>query len=1252
VKSSTPRVRRRGIGLCALTAALTVAVLPAPATADPATDPVSTPGGIAWPSGLPDTADVTLVTGDRVEVRTNPDGRTAVSVTPTDGSGTFNTRTDLDGDLYVYPSDAGPYLAEGLLDDELFNVTRLVREGHDDAHAGSIPVIVDYSGTPSGKTTTARTDSLPGTEAAVPLTTLGASATAVEKDEAPDFFEALTEDSRIERIWLDAQVQVQLDESVPLIGAPLAWDSGFDGTGVTIAVLDSGYDMDHPDLADAVVGSKSFIEDETVQDGHGHGTHVAGTVAGSGAASEGTHKGVAPGADLLIGKVLADDGSGPFSGVILGAEWAIEQGADIISMSLGGKTTAATDPVSQAVDALSEESGVLFIIAAGNEGGNILGTPGIADRALTVGATDNQDVVADFSSRGPRSDGILKPEISAPGVGIVAPRAAGTSMGTPVNEYYTGANGTSMATPHVSGVAALLAQQHPDWEAEQLKDALVSTSHTLWDQSLHDTGSGRVDAANAVTTQVYATGVTDFGTVTVDDGTVERTVTYTNVGDTDVTLDLSLDMVRQLETVPGAVSVSADSVTVPANGTAEVTVTLDATLDEYGPYGGNLTAVDGDTGISTAVHYIKEVPRQAVTVNVWNRQGEAPSSVEIILFEVTGKARVAAQHLMSNDSSHTFQVPAGNYTVAARIVQTHQSLNFAEDTDYYFEPEVSVTEGVTLTADARDAVDITADITDERQELLGNSIMVLAQREREDGVGMAFGHIATTAGSDATYGAIPSQTTAVHGTFSLHADIGLATPKYTARFRADRKWVTLPLITNQLSDRFGGKREFVAIPVGAGEDADYEDRDVTGALAVISAPFDMATVDRAVANGAVATLFVRDDDEAALDLLHLGMADAPILGAPYDTSAALRELAATGAPFDVTVEGHLDESVGYLVPLDVFDAIPEDLTVVAKRRDFAALTNDVRASGPGQVTVEALHTWRTDQAVSVQATTFKYTPSERTEYLFADGMIYQQFLGTTLFAGPSMYDVPRGYRAGQKYKSDWYHGPLVPGADPASACAFCRTSDQIGFDVVSITDSDSNHFGLMPTEVTYQRDGVKVSGLESLAVPGTAEYRVDATTTPYTSPNAPLWAQIDTSWTFVSSAPTRGTVDGCAEKFGSSSQCAALPVILTGYDMKLDEHNSARADKQFKFDLLTERPPGCDRDSRIAGVEVEVSYDDGATWVSADKVKRDNRGGEHSVTVKHPKISATSGYVSLRIAVWDDEGNRTEQSIIRAYALR
>src|SRR5690606_16016887 len=124
-----------------------------------------------------------------------------------------------------------------------------------------------------------------------------------------------------------------------------------------------------------------------------------------------------------------------------------------------------TEPQDQAVDQLTAQTGALFVIAAGNSGPNsqTVSSPGSADTALTVAAVDRSDRLANFSSRGPRrGDGALKPEIAAPGVGIVAARAGGAQIG----DLYTSSTGTSMATPHVAGAAAILAQKYPDWTPE------------------------------------------------------------------------------------------------------------------------------------------------------------------------------------------------------------------------------------------------------------------------------------------------------------------------------------------------------------------------------------------------------------------------------------------------------------------------------------------------------------------------------------------------------------------------------------------------------------------------------------------------------------------------------------------------------------------------------------------------------------------------------------------------------------------
>ncbi|WP_244219249.1 S8 family serine peptidase [Streptomyces globisporus] len=244
---------------------------------------------------------------------------------------------------------------------------------------------------------------------------------------------------------------------------------------------------------------------------------VGGSGVGSGSGS--TRRGVAPGAWLLVGKVLGDDGFGSWSQVIAGMEWAVEQGADVVNMSLGSSGASdGTDPMSLALNDLSRRSGALFVVAAGNDGEQgprTVGSPGAADAALTVGAVDRNDSLAPFSSRGPRrGDEAVKPDVTAPGVGIVAARAAGTAMGSPVDEHYVAASGTSMATPHVAGAAALLAQRHPEWTAARLKDALISSAVTVDGQKVTEQGGGRIDARAAVLGAVSATGTLALGPFT------------------------------------------------------------------------------------------------------------------------------------------------------------------------------------------------------------------------------------------------------------------------------------------------------------------------------------------------------------------------------------------------------------------------------------------------------------------------------------------------------------------------------------------------------------------------------------------------------------------------------------------------------------------------------------------------------------------------------------------------------------------
>ncbi|HFB52734.1 MAG TPA: alkaline serine protease [Anaerolineae bacterium] len=315
----------------------------------------------------------------------------------------------------------------------------------------------------------------------------------------PDAIEALSDRDEIEFIWADLPVHTCLDVSVPKIGVPAVWDAGFTGAGIKLAIVDTGIDPTHPDFSGRIVARKNFAGGSK-NDENGHGTHVASIAAGTGSKSGGKYRGVAPGAELYIAKVLDASGSGSMSGVMSGVEWAVEQGAQVVNLSLGSVGPCdGTDALSTLCDTAVRDHGVVLCVAAGNEGpgASTVGSPGCARLVITVGASSDTDAIASFSSRGPTGDGRVKPDIVFPGVGIVAAQAAGTQLGTVVEPGYISLSGTSMATPHASGSACLLLQANGSLTPAQIKSALRNTAVDL-NQPANEQGAGRANVFAAL----------------------------------------------------------------------------------------------------------------------------------------------------------------------------------------------------------------------------------------------------------------------------------------------------------------------------------------------------------------------------------------------------------------------------------------------------------------------------------------------------------------------------------------------------------------------------------------------------------------------------------------------------------------------------------------------------------------------------------------------------------------------------------
>jgi len=267
-----------------------------------------------------------------------------------------------------------------------------------------------------------------------------------------------------------------------------------------VAVLDSGVAAD-PDLvqpANRILASVNFADERSVNDPGGHGTHVAGIIAGNGTRSDGAFVGIAPQANIVDVRVLSRTGSGRISSVVRGIEWVLAHRATynirVMNLSFGAPTPTSyrTDPMSAAVE-IAWRNGLVVVVASGNggPGGNTVASPGIDPYAITVGATDDHgtvsprdDTLAPFSSWG-SADSNAKPDLVAPGRRIVSIRVPGSALDAlfpdrvvvaPNGSTYMRLSGTSMATPVVAGAVALLLQRRPDLTPDQVKALLVATT--------------------------------------------------------------------------------------------------------------------------------------------------------------------------------------------------------------------------------------------------------------------------------------------------------------------------------------------------------------------------------------------------------------------------------------------------------------------------------------------------------------------------------------------------------------------------------------------------------------------------------------------------------------------------------------------------------------------------------------------------------------------------------------------------------
>ncbi|MER5312029.1 S8 family serine peptidase [Streptomyces sp. NPDC002773] len=1200
-------------------------------------------------------ATVTLVTGDRVVVTHDADGNPAATALPREDGTVPLVQTRRSGqDLYVYPEDATDALAAGRVDEQLFNVTGLVRQGYDDAATTTLPLIAVY-GTDLARSVPAAPR---GARRGQVLKTIDGVALAAEKKQAATFWAELNAPaaraaSGITKLWLDRKVQATLERSTKQVHAPEAWAAGYDGTGTKVAVLDTGADAEHPDLKGRVTASENFTDSETAGDRQGHGTHTLSTVGGSGAASGGRNKGVAPGAALLNGKVLNDSGSGAASWIIAGMEWAVAQGADVVSMSLGSPVpTDCTDPMSAAAEELAQNEGTLFVVAAGNTGPtlNTVSSPGCAPGVLTVGATDRDDSTAYFSSRGPTIvQHTLKPEIAAPGVGISAAAAGGRGI-----YAYQAMSGTSMATPHVAGAAALVKQRHPDWTGQQVKAALVASAESSVPGDVREVGGGRLDVKAAIDQTVLGSPAVQGGTYNWPQDRTDRTtvsVPYTNTSGAPVTLNLAVEKVTGNDGSRVRSSVARldrRTVTVPAGATVQVPLAVDPTahLDraQYGDVTGRVIAT-GNGGIHVSTPFSLYVEPETVTLRVKliDRRGEPATGASSL--DVIGTDDASGERRFNEGAAdQVYRLRPGSYFLSSFVTtpDAGEGATLNDSLSYLGRPQLELRKDTTVVLDARAAHQLSVK-TDKATELRGATLAFA--RSWDD----TWLHAGTAAGPRSIRSYYASvEGAADEGDFEFGSYWRAGAPQITSLRTTDG--LTLhPLTASLGSDNLDGTGSARLVDAGTGTPEELKAAGVQGRIALVRLPDGStgagALARNAKAAGAVAVVV----HHAAPGRWYPGGSftglGLPVLSVPSTEATALLGRLAAG---EVTLAWQATAKTPYVYNL----AFPETRAVRDDRnyrvRDGQLGRTDSVYGSAGITTdftdFPAAHR-PNGVTVSFGSLETVPAPGTRTEYHSTGDTAWSQMVNSSFPFGELMIGARHTYTPGEKRTERWYDGVIAPTAPRDTAGKPVLVSERQG-NLIGFANAmwgDSTHhaepgsFGDIGN-LRLSRDGELLGEnawpFGAFEVPAEAgTYTLEQNTMKIGSK---VWARstsVNSVWEFTS-------------KLDETVYSQGIPIIFPRYDLPEDGLKTLAATDGQHIGLTATGHAGY-TPAALTSAKLSYSYDGGTTWTEA---RVSQQGGHWTATVNH--TGAAGKPVTLRTELTDANGNSVTQTVVRAYDVR
>lgn len=1205
---------------------------PAPAAATPPGPP---PAGAS--AGGTEPRQLTLVTGDQVQV--NAQGAPVRFEAGRGRAGMTFRRWTEHGQWQVRPSDADPLIAAGRVDPRLFNISLLLDSGYEDAKRPDVPLLVAGDGARSAP------QALAGTTRTRELPALGLAAVSAPKNTAGNTWNAVKDQARgraAGKVWLNATLKYSLHQSVPLIGAPAAWQAGHTAKDVPVAVLDSGIDVDHPDFAGVLQQAKDFSNSpHGIKDTIGHGTHVSSIVAGNGAAGGGKQVGVAKDAKLFFGKV--GDFTPTEDAALAGMTWAaVEHKAKSVNMSFGLKQHQP-DPVSEAIERLSAAHGTLFVIAAGNSGEQEpVGHPATTDAALAVASSTKDGKLSDFSSRGPRTgDYGLKPEITAPGSDILAAKA--NSAG---GERYVANSGTSMAAPHVTGAAAVLAGAHPDWSAARLKAALMSTAKPLAGVSVHGQGAGVVDLDRATKQQVTAEqggfSLGYFRWPHQGQQPASKDVVYRNDGDTPVTLDLALSIADKQGGAPeaGQFGLSSQRITVPAKGSEKVGITVDPGK-RVGLYGGWLTAKSGDIEVRTAVSSYVEEERYDLTVKVTGRDGKPSATGEVTVSGLDNDLRQTLE--LGADGTGTVRAAKGDYLVTSTIKEHGPRGSYDADPislTQQVAPRVRLDKNTTVQADARTAKRVEVELDDPSLRVAGIELTAW------HGKGSAKDPCCTPADPPAfTDTDAPVYLGSLGGSaehFRHLTHVTAVRPELSADIVAPQRQ-PLDLWRHRASPQLLGEHRLPVVDVKAGTPEDLAGKDLKDKLVLLSPPKDEPANDKVAAIGAAGAKAVLLVEPSRL---RRGKQPVAVLSATEHRLGRLRELLGKGA-VSVRLNGISTSPVSYDLAFTSSGTMAEGGKVRAHRHELTRIESTYRKDGHHTTVRPAWRPGLDGRTAVAMPESYPFRlgappvplGATRTEYVTPGWWHQDSELGDGFGFEPSGGDTQQIEVAATRFgrhgthRREYNAGPLAV-RSPQGQAGLSRRGD----------DLNLRHNLFVPQPAAPGAPGQHgrvaypaTTGETTLSTGGKVIGSYDSPASGYWQvPAGPATYEISTKGTYGG----RTVQAGWTFRSDTTTQPAPVRLLHVAPRLALDTENTAQAGKPLPVTVSVQDSEGA------VQATLEVSLD-GTNW---QNVVLRKAGTEFTGTL--PALGKAGDVVWLKLAAEDGSGTKAHQTLQRAYTLR